>query len=600
VIPRFLGIVAYTAGALWAAAVPAVCAGGADGPPTRVVVVVSSTDAVLADLEHMVVTLGGDQKGWDNNVYPNIDIFLFGVDKGRAVRFDQLFDAASGQRTLFIIPLAEDDGLETFIKENLDPIGIIAKPVKRTDKTWYKVTSDPEDLYTGWMRVAHKYAFMSPVEADVPATIAAPADSHQELLQPGYDLAAQLDNAGTTLEQRRAAFAKFRENTLAGIKKRLNETPEAFALREKNSQQQLETFERLFVESAKFTIGWTTDTEKSEGRGHLELSAVEGTPLETMLKVQVVEPAYFQNIKSAENAVLSGRWNFTLDELLKGHFRELYELSHPVNHQKIDAQEGITDEQKAARKEINDYLFAMLDAVLEIGRWDGAVEITPHESGTHTVLLGVRAADGAKALPILELLPKSKPGWTVETGVGTEGDVAIHKLTMAEGYPQALKDFFGPTGEFYVGTGPQAVWFSGGEGALEALQAGVKSVAEPAAESDRIVARLDLHMLPALQVLKGLRDEGVLDVMKLLQSSAPEEEPSADGKSAKPGSDTARMLKDFQWREAAIEALSGSDDRLHMHLERVDDHLEGTTTTATGLLKMLGILLAKFAKENLG
>jgi hypothetical protein len=37
-----------------------------------------------------------------------------------------------------------------------------------------------------------------------------------------------------------------------------------------------------------------------------------------------------------------------------------------------------------------------------------------------------------------------------------------------------------------------------------------------------------------------------------------------------------------------------------MHLERVEDHLEGTTTTAEGLLKMLGVLIAKFAKENLG
>lgn len=596
-IPRLIATVLFALAALLAAAVPSASAGGADPPPTRVVFVVSSADAVLADLEHMVVKLGGDQKGWDNNVYPNIDIFLYGVDKSRAVRFDQLFDGTSGQRTHFMVPLSN---LDEFIKENLDPIGIIAKPVKRTDKTWYKVTSDPEDLYTGWLRVAHDYAYMSPLEADLPAAIALPADSHQELLKPGYDLAAQLDNSGTTLEQRRAAFAKFRENTLAGIKKRLNETPEAFALREKNSQQQLETFERLFVESGKFTIGWTTDTEKSEGRGHMDLSAVEGTALETTLKAQVVEPGYFQNIKSAENAVLSGRLNFTLDDLLKGHFEEIYRLSRPVNQQKIDDDETLTADQKAARKEISELLLDMLNESLALGGWDGAVEITPHESGKHTALLGVRAADGAKALPILELLPKSKPGWTVETGVGTEGDVAIHKLTMAEGYPQALKDFFGPSGEFYVGTGPHAVWFSGGEGALEALQAGVQAVAEPAAESDRIVARLDLRMLPALKVFKGLRDEGVLDVMKLLQRSAPEDEPSTEGKSEKPGSDTARMLKDFQWREAAIEALSGSDDRLHMHLERLEDRLEGTTTTATGLLKMLGILLAKFAKENLG
>jgi hypothetical protein len=558
----------------------------------------------------MVVDLGGDPKGWEANVFPNIDIFLYGIDRSKPIRFDQMIDAKSGQRSQFMVPLEAKTGLNDFIKDNLDPIGIVAKPVKRGDKTYYqlgdpKLAGNPknQNVYDGWMRVANGYAYISTQESDVPAGIAAPDASHKLLLDQGYDLAVQLSNADTTLDQRQASFAKFRENTLAGVKKRLNETKEAFALREKNSQQSLETMERVFVESSELTIGWVTDSEKNEGRGHFGLSAVAGTALETTLKAQAVQPGYFQNIKSADNAVLSGRLNFTFDDLLKNQFSEIYELSQPVNHQKIDATEGLTDKQKEARKAINDHLFAMLDAGLQLGGWDGVVEVTPQESGTHNFLFGIRSADGTKAAEIMALLPDAKQGWNTELDVDSEGEVKIHKLTITQNYPKALQDFFGKSGEFFVGTGANAVWISGGENALQAMKEGVQAVATSAEKPDPVIARLDLRLLPVLQVFKGLRDEGVLDLMQKLQSNAPEEEPAKDGdaeKAEKPGSETARMLQDFEWREAAIEALSGSNDKLHMHLERVEDHLEGTTTTAEGLLKMLGVLIAKFAKENLG
>ncbi|REJ72020.1 MAG: hypothetical protein DWQ29_22165, partial [Planctomycetota bacterium] len=66
-------------------------------------------------------------------------------------------------------------------------------------------------------------------------------------------------------------------------------------------------------------------------------------------------------------------------------------------------------------------------------------------------------------------------------------------------------------------------------------------------------------------------------------------------------SETAQMLKDFQWREAAIEALTGENDKLHILLERSEDgNLSGEGSSAPGILKMIGELIAKFADENLG
>ena len=60
-----------------------------------------------------------------------------------------------------------------------------------------------------------------------------------------------------------------------------------------------------------------------------------------------------------------------------------------------------------------------------------------------------------------------------------------------------------------------------------------------------------------------------------------------------------QMLKDFEWRDTAIEALSGQDDRVILRLKQVDGRVEGDAGVKTGVLKAVGKLIAKFAAENL-
>jgi hypothetical protein len=104
--------------------------------------------------------------------------------------------------------------------------------------------------------------------------------------------------------------------------------------------------------------------------------------------------------------------------------------------------------------------------------------------------------------------------------------------------------------------------------------------------------------------MNQLRKDGDFDLMETLKNrgvieeSAPAEEGSEE--EAAPGAETAQMLKDFEWRDAALEALKGTDDRLHIQLDRVENRLEGDTTVAPGILKAIGELIAKFARENLG
>ena len=561
----------------------------------RAVVVIKSADALIGDLEHMVVDLAGKDKEWENNVYPNIDIFLFGVDREQPIRYDQLIGGKTGRRIQMMVPIAD---MDEFIQDNLDPIGIIVKEDKK-DEGLYKLS----DVFEGWMREANDYAYFAEKghKDDVPPKIAPPSNTHAELLKKGYGTAAQLDNGSTTPEQRTAAFAAFRDNTLAGIQKRPDETQEAFELRKVNSEQSLETMERLFVESALVELGWANDNTKNVGVGTFILSAVPETSLAQTLKLQVQEHSRFAGVAAPQDPVLAGRMNYALGEMSTRQFETLYKLMKTPLEQRIDGTEGLTDEQKTARKEIAGLVLDMLTSSLELGKWDGVVQITQHSGGKHTGLLGICAKDSGPVAKILELLPKSASGYETELDVDSAGDVKIHKLTMTDAYPQALNDFFGDSGEVYVGAGPDAIWLSVGADAVEALKAGVAAAGKtPEGDVDPTVASLDVDLLPVLQLMNQLRKDGDFDLMATLKSRGVLEEPApAEEGEEDPASDTAKMLQDFEWRDAAIEALDSKADRLHIDLKRVEDRLEGETRVESGILKAIGDLIAKFAKENL-
>jgi hypothetical protein len=566
--------------------------------PTRVVVVLNSSDGLIKDLKHMVVDLAKEPKRWDADVFPNIDIFLIGVDKSRPVRFDQLIDGESGARPQYAIPVSD---LKEFIADNLDPIGIVAKKFRRQNE-YYELTGD---VYKGWMRIVDNYAAFadSEHEADVPANMPSPVVSHKELLAKGYDTAAQLDNSRTTPEQRKAAFAKFRDNLVAGLKKRPQETNEQFALRETSSTQQMEVLERLFVESADVVIGWTTDTAKSEALADLRLVPAEGTELDKTVRSLGATPSYFAGIKSAENAVMSGRVNFALDDLITGHLRKSFEQARPVALQDVDndTKKQRTPEQKAARKQISELLLDMATAALDLHVVDGAVEVTPGATGKHTAVMGVRTADGSVATQIVELLPKANDSFKSELSIDQEGDVAIHRVTIVRNYYKAFADFLGEPGEIYVGTSKDSVWLAAGEGALDALKSGVKTGAETqGAAADPVFARMDMHLRPLLVVTNQLRKDGDFDLMKSLESRGALEEVKTEGeKTTSDAQQNLQMLKDFEWRDAAIEALSGQDDRVTFHLKQAEGRVDGAANVKTGVLKAVGKLIAKFAAENL-
>ena len=93
--------------------------------------------------------------------------------------------------------------------------------------------------------------------------------------------------------------------------------------------------------------------------------------------------------------------------------------------------------------------------------------------------------------------------------------------------------------------------------------------------------------------------------MKFLKNRGMVEETRKDGgtkvkrKTEKSKKNPIETLQNMKWEDDAIAALAGMDDLLDCHLRNTEGMLTGEFDVKAGMLKVVGRLIGKFAKENL-
>jgi hypothetical protein len=577
---------------------------------TRVKAGITSAEGVIEKLRYVVDGLAGQEKAWEESLFPSIDVFLIGVDTTRPVGADVVFDPAEeeGARKQFHVPIARNakqpgkNELQIFLTDNLEPIDIQNRKLGRAGD-YYKLDSPTLD-WEGYLRVVDDYASISATEADVPAGMPSPQAALDALLKSGgYDAAARIQNAAEGTADRKESFGKFREKMLTKVKKRTTETAAEYDLRRTLGEQQLDRLERMFVQSQEVTLGWTTDVKKNEARADLLLTALPGSELARAVAQFGAKPSYFAAVSTTGDALLSGRVNLALDEFMLAQLDKFYDQSQPVWKKKIAdrlGKDGITEANVAARQQIADLFAAMLREGKSLGALDGFVEMTPTAAGMHTVLFGIRAADGNKAIDILKLIPEAVQGWQVELNVDSQGGAAIHKITLKANQPEAIKKFYGGTGELFVATSPEAVWISGGENALSRLKETIELVGKSEKTADGVVFSMNLRLGPTLTHLDELAQEKGFNLEEWLgRSKAAAEEPEAEEEGRRR---PAQALAGFDWRGVALPELKGAEqDRVHTVIRReANGQITGRTRIERDVLKAAGKVIAKIAEEKLG
>ncbi len=573
--------------------------------PTRVTTYVASAQNVLDDLEYMVSELAGEPEIWKEKVFPNIDIFLYGLDPAQPIRFDSLLDPATGTRSLLMVPLLDGDARE-FLNDNLDPIGIFSTAKARAGRppraTYWQLESDPAaPIFDGWMRLANDYAYIAKVEEDIPATIAPPDASHAHLAATGADLAIQLRAPQEGETDRAAAFAKYKENIISALEPYDDETAEEFSLRSLVVHQQFERLEVLFMQTTDLSAKWTL----ADGQGLLEIlvDPVANSQLAVDFQGSVGRESHFARVPSQADSVLSGRLCMLLSETLRRQFSTFYVQAIPVIQSQIDTQEDYDDGQRQARKDALAIILQMLSDNAADGDPDAFIEIAPAAGGLHTMVTGLTFRNTDTISELLNAIVGFGEGWTLEENVATIGNVTVHKLHCGESYPVALTEFFGAEADYYVGVDGKYLWVASGVDSLEALTTAIGQVTDESLEPVHIpLFALDFQVRPILKMAHAWEQESAIDLMAFFKkggfaNQTRERENATNDDGEEP---LMAAFKDFDWQQIILDTLEGTDARIRTVFDLdAEGSLTGQSIIETEVLKAAGRVIAEFADDQL-
>lgn len=570
----------------------------------RVVMGLGSADEVLASLEYVVVKLAGKKASYEDNIKPNLEIFLYGVSTDQPIRFDLTFDETEGSLIQSIIPISN---LKEFLLDNLDPIGIESK-ADRSDKELYTLSGS---VYEGWLRYLPKptpYAVIYSKKDALAKGMPHPALLHSEQAENSQMVFLSLDNTAARQASRQKAFDKYIENQLKDFQKLTTETKEQHELRKQLRLQTLSVLKQWVVEAAKIRLGMKVDQQKSDAPSTLSFSALPETDLAKDLSRVRKEVSPFAGISPPVRSVLTGRLHLPVDEKRKEGYRKIYELARAAVPQSIDENKKATDAEKGARKEIVTLLLDVLsESIDKVPNVDAMIDITPSKNH-HSIILAIGSTNAAKINQIIEKIPVAKAGWMVAPNVEKVGDATIHKLTFGEKSPKSLLDFYGASKTVYFAVGEKTFWISGGENSLENLKSHLEKVAQPLpAEGDGTLLSFKMNAYPILKNLHEITNDPELELLnelnfqtrnKRLAAENPDE-PKKKREEGRPGA-RAADLSAFKWQETAISTLEGSNDLFEMNLQ-VDksNELHGHSNAQSGILKAVGAVIVKFADETL-
>lgn len=551
-----------------------------DSTPS-VTIMSAGANEFLKDIEYIIgLTSKQEQKQWPV-LEDYFGYFLGGIDRSKPIRIDLLLGGKAVQyRSSF--PLTSFSKF----RDNLDSFGIDARRSRK-----FKGLYQLKGAFVGWMKYnKFRYAVLAETRAHLPRTAKDPRKEIARLLDKEFDIAVDIRNSADGQAQRKKSFQNTRDEILAAVKRKKGESKEDFALRKMFAIHQMNEAERFFVEARQVTLGWTTDVARHEARLDIELDPIADTQLESAILLLGQNPSHFANIEKTDNSILSGRINHPLDAMRKNHLLDMWSKLRAKIDSSVDGSKKSTAKEKANRKQVAGLFFDMLVAVTKTGTVDGFVEVDEHKSGKHTIVAGMKVADGNKLTEIIELLEGANLGEEVEVGFAREGDVSIHKVVLPARLRENFKELLGENDTLFLGTSQKTVWLAAGDNGLEALTAAIEKGDQPA-KGKPSTRFIDFYAKvgPWLK----LRDQ-------LKKAAGPKPKPK---KTAAKKSNSENAVADLTadrdaLRKLALQAFALGDDTIHFHLDRVDNRVEGQLLIKPGILRFAGKLLAKFSKEN--
>lgn len=536
--------------------------------------------SLKADLKALIdLTLPAEKAQWEN-IEGYIDTFAIGVDDARPI-FVSAMTGIKPNASLIWVPLSNGQQLFKEFRENLESLGYeISRDAKET--SLFQISQDPE---YGWLRVHSdiRYAVfvLTNDKAALPALKALILKVKIPDGKPEESMSAEILNSDVSpaaQKHRRESFGEVRGFSMDAIKKRPEESATEFALRTLAMKQQMDEGERLLAEAGRIGAILMLNKALPEApTSTLKVSAngIPGSTLAAAIADIGTQPDAFAGIARFKGSALSFRLNHPVDPMRQANFTEFLALTEKDMAERLKASKERSDSEKAVSNKVTTGVLDVIRASINAGWINGFVESVPDGKGEFTTVASFSSPAAAKLSVVLPDLAQAGKGNVVEMNVDQQGDVAIHRVQLAEGYVDLVDKMFGVKKDLFVGVGPAHVWLASGVGGKEELKQTIKDLGEP--QSSTTPLHVEIKVLPWVQRMEEI------------------------AKKDPPGKTPEELELQREWarrRARAIASCQNGNDVIVLDFKVVDGEVSGELTMETGLLRFAGKLMSAFSKAN--
>lgn len=528
-----------------------------------------------SDVKFLLNLTSPEDQKQEQNIVDFIDLIAFGLDEDRPLRVD--YHSGNTPPTYLIwAPVDDFNDLQDNIESNFT--------IKKVAEDLFEVL--PPD--NGWYRTlrAVKYAMLiltNPADHQLMKQLIQkmtnPDPELAELIEGGkFDIGLSLANEAQTKEdqqKRAASFREIRAVRMDALQKRPNEEKTEFEIRKGVVATQLDELERLMVEASEALLRLAVDRTANNTTVTFNAKGIAGTSFAEAADLFGKHKDAFTAIKKPDESVLSVRMNHPVDDMRKKNAAKVIELMTADAEAKIDAASKLSASEKEAAKKIHVGVMELARESIETGNINAFLEVVLDDNEELVGWGAFSVKDGERLNELLKLVPEAGEGNKFDPAVATVNGIAIHRVSVADGYSKVLDKLFGQNGSAYLGVSNDYIWVGTGPDALEPLKKAIAS-ATPPADSD-VILTMEGRLLPWAK-----------RVHKLV-----EEMPS-------PTTAEDKQLRRDNLRRLAqgIEAFqSGDEATFEMQVE--NGEFAGKVFLNTGVLRFVGMLLAQFSRDTL-
>lgn len=557
---------------------------------SRISIVHPGFEPLKSDIKAVVdLTTAAEQEQWVN-IQDYIDMFQIGIDGTRPVRVDVLTGVTPASYLVWVPLLDPGDpkkGLADEFRDSLDAFGYTTTRDPQ-DRNLYQIENAEGASDMGWLRV------MTDVQYGVFVLTTDQEDMQllKQLVLKAGDPRKEVDKilaakpgigaegvntaiAPADQEKRREAFSELRKVSMDALQKRPEESKTEFDLRQSLLTHQLDEGERLMVEASEVRALATLDHATATAALTFTAKAIAGTSLADTISQFGAQPDAFAGITKPADSALSLRLNHPIDSMRQKNAIATLGLTRKDIDSRIDESKNMSASEKESTKKMLSGVLELIEDGLKTGYINAFLESVPQGEDDFTTVGAVSAPNATRLKDILPLLASAGEGNAVEMDVDKQGDVAIHRIRLAEGYVNLIDRIFGKNRDLFIGVAENYVWVGSGPDGLATLKKFIALPSQPKSGTSAI--HVEVRALPWVKRL---------------------DEVAKTSKEGKTPEEKEKQRSEARRRARAIAAME-TNDVITFDFSVEDGEVKGALTFDKGIMRFVGKMLSAFSRENL-